>query len=192
MRTITVHLPDEYIEALQNLVVSGAVPSLSEAIRLAVRDYISAEHRLLSVLGASPRGDGDGEEPEARPPPKVTHSFDRVIEVMKQQGYTYIYVHRARGRGVPPNLLAWRVNGDGGAEPYAVLLSSRYREVGGEEKRAFLELARRIGAKPLMVRYVSDPGRRGPRRIVLQDVEQDVCVQGRQGLQDVLQGGAEG
>ena len=71
MRTITVHLPDEYIEALQNLVASGAVPSLSEAIRLAVRDYISAEHRLLSVLGASPRGDGDGEEPRPGRRPRL-------------------------------------------------------------------------------------------------------------------------
>ena len=43
LRLITVHLPEGYIEGLDELVDRGFYPSRSEAIRIAVRDLLKRE-----------------------------------------------------------------------------------------------------------------------------------------------------
>lgn len=45
MRILTVHLPDAYVEALDELVRKRVYPNRSEAIRMAVRDFIQREAR---------------------------------------------------------------------------------------------------------------------------------------------------
>ena len=43
MRLVTVHLPEPYIQGLQELVKRGRYPNKSEAIRVAVRDLLNSE-----------------------------------------------------------------------------------------------------------------------------------------------------
>jgi len=43
MKMITLHLPELYIQALDDLVKEGYYPNRSEAIRTAVRDMLSIE-----------------------------------------------------------------------------------------------------------------------------------------------------
>ena len=47
MVVFTVHMPPEYVEALQQLVDAGFYSSVAEAIRMAVRDLIMRESRLV-------------------------------------------------------------------------------------------------------------------------------------------------
>ena len=49
MRVVTVHLPEKYIEAIDQLIEKRVFPNRAEAIRTAVRDLIlsSAEAGLL-------------------------------------------------------------------------------------------------------------------------------------------------
>jgi len=48
MRLITVHLPIAYISALRQLVEAGLYPNVSEAIRVAIRDFIHKEMYRVS------------------------------------------------------------------------------------------------------------------------------------------------
>jgi len=59
MVVATVHLPREYIEALDQLVKEGMFPSRAEAIRWAVRNMLKDEYKLLSTIRAKSRGDDD-------------------------------------------------------------------------------------------------------------------------------------
>jgi len=43
MRMITLHLPESYIQALDRLVKEKYYPNRAEAIRVAVRDLLTAE-----------------------------------------------------------------------------------------------------------------------------------------------------
>ena len=43
MKVVTVHLPEAYVEAIDNLVKKGYYPNRAEAIRMAVRDLIRRE-----------------------------------------------------------------------------------------------------------------------------------------------------
>ena len=43
LKLVSVHLPEKYIELLEQLVEMGLYPSRSEAIRVAVRDLIRRE-----------------------------------------------------------------------------------------------------------------------------------------------------
>jgi len=43
MKLITLHLPEPYIQALDNLVDEDKYPNRSEAIRMAVRDMLAVE-----------------------------------------------------------------------------------------------------------------------------------------------------
>ncbi|MEN3048315.1 MAG: ribbon-helix-helix domain-containing protein [Candidatus Caldarchaeales archaeon] len=43
MRVVAVHMPDAYLEAIDSLVEAGRYMNRSEAIRMAVRDFIKAE-----------------------------------------------------------------------------------------------------------------------------------------------------
>jgi Arc/MetJ-type ribon-helix-helix transcriptional regulator len=46
MRVVTVHLPEAYVEAIDQLVKKGLYPNRAEAIRMAVRDLLRREARL--------------------------------------------------------------------------------------------------------------------------------------------------
>ncbi len=43
MKVVTVHLPEAYIEAIDELVRKRIYPNRAEAIRMAVRDFIREE-----------------------------------------------------------------------------------------------------------------------------------------------------
>lgn len=43
MRVVTVHLPEAYLEAIDELVKRRLYPNRAEAIRMAVRDFIKEE-----------------------------------------------------------------------------------------------------------------------------------------------------
>jgi antitoxin ParD1/3/4 len=43
MKVVTVHLPEAYVEAIDELVKRGLYPNRAEAIRMAVRDLIRRE-----------------------------------------------------------------------------------------------------------------------------------------------------
>ena len=58
IRVITVHVPESYIEALRILVDSGYYPSISEAIRIAIRDLIFSELRNLEAEAEAERFGG--------------------------------------------------------------------------------------------------------------------------------------
>ncbi|MEM2592544.1 MAG: ribbon-helix-helix domain-containing protein [Thermofilaceae archaeon] len=47
MKVVTVHLPEAYIEALDELVRKKLYPNRAEAIRMAVRDMIMKEASLI-------------------------------------------------------------------------------------------------------------------------------------------------
>jgi len=44
---VTVHLPEQYIEALDDLVKKKLYPNRAEAIRMAVRDFIFEESQRM-------------------------------------------------------------------------------------------------------------------------------------------------
>jgi len=46
VRVVTVHLPEAYIEAIDQLVKRRMYPNRAEAIRMAVRDFIMEEARI--------------------------------------------------------------------------------------------------------------------------------------------------
>ncbi|GBC70907.1 MAG: ribbon-helix-helix domain-containing protein [Nitrososphaerota archaeon] len=45
MKVVTVHLPEAYLEAIDELVKRRLYPNRAEAIRMAVRDFIKEEAR---------------------------------------------------------------------------------------------------------------------------------------------------
>jgi len=48
MKVVTVHLPEAYIDALDELVRRKMYPNRAEAIRMAVRDFIKNEFKTIS------------------------------------------------------------------------------------------------------------------------------------------------
>lgn len=48
MKVVTVHLPEAYIEAIDQLVKRRMYPNRAEAIRMAVRDFIMEEAASIS------------------------------------------------------------------------------------------------------------------------------------------------
>jgi Arc/MetJ-type ribon-helix-helix transcriptional regulator len=48
MKIVTVHLPEAYVEALDELVKRRMYPNRAEAIRMAVRDFIRREGYFLA------------------------------------------------------------------------------------------------------------------------------------------------
>lgn len=49
MRLITLHVPQRFIEALDELVARGWYPNRSEAIRVAIRDFLKEMKRLIEM-----------------------------------------------------------------------------------------------------------------------------------------------
>jgi Arc/MetJ-type ribon-helix-helix transcriptional regulator len=50
MKIITINLPEKYLQAIQILNDMGIYPSRSEAIRIALRDFLSKELKMYNDL----------------------------------------------------------------------------------------------------------------------------------------------
>ncbi len=50
MKIITINLPEKYLDAIQALNDAGIYPSRSEAIRIALRDFLSDELKMDQQL----------------------------------------------------------------------------------------------------------------------------------------------
>jgi len=50
MKIVTVHLPEAYLEAIDELVRMKVYPNRAEAIRMAVRDLIQREYPIVASL----------------------------------------------------------------------------------------------------------------------------------------------
>lgn len=48
MKTVTVRIPEAYIEAMRKLVKAGLYPSMSEVIRVAIRDLVRKDLILIN------------------------------------------------------------------------------------------------------------------------------------------------
>ncbi len=51
MKIITINLPEKYLSAIQTLNDFGIYPSRSEAIRMALRDFLDKELKMDEDLG---------------------------------------------------------------------------------------------------------------------------------------------
>jgi len=51
MRNITINLPDLYDKNLLKLQKLGMIPSRSEGVRLAIRNFLQQEYKNLKLLG---------------------------------------------------------------------------------------------------------------------------------------------
>ena len=51
MKNITINIPDIYDLNIQKLIAMKITPSRSEAIRTALRDFLSKEYKNLDLLG---------------------------------------------------------------------------------------------------------------------------------------------
>ena len=47
MKLITVHIPEAYLDAINQLIAADAYPNRSEAIRVAIRDLFKNEPRRI-------------------------------------------------------------------------------------------------------------------------------------------------
>ena len=50
LRNITINLPDQYDEVIQKLIRLKLIPSRSEAIRTALREFLQDEFRNLDMM----------------------------------------------------------------------------------------------------------------------------------------------
>ncbi len=51
MKNITINLPDIYDENIQKLIKKKVVPSRSEAIRIALREFLHNEYKIIKLMG---------------------------------------------------------------------------------------------------------------------------------------------
>ena len=51
MRNITINIPHIYEENIQKLISLKLIPSRSEAVRIALRDFLHEEYYILDILG---------------------------------------------------------------------------------------------------------------------------------------------
>ncbi len=51
MRNITINIPDIYDKNLLKLQKLGMIPSRSEGVRLAIRNFLQNEYKNLKILG---------------------------------------------------------------------------------------------------------------------------------------------
>jgi len=49
MKLVTVHMPESYIEGLKKLIEQGKYPTISEAVRTAVRRLLKREYSLRKI-----------------------------------------------------------------------------------------------------------------------------------------------
>ena len=50
MKLVTVHMPESYVEGLKKLIEQGRYPTISEAVRTAVRYFLKRELRARSKI----------------------------------------------------------------------------------------------------------------------------------------------
>lgn len=51
MQNITINLPDAYCDAIERLLKRGIFPSRSEAIRVALKEFLDREFVIVDLLG---------------------------------------------------------------------------------------------------------------------------------------------
>ena len=51
MQNITINIPDIYDANIQKLIKMKIVPSRSECIRMALREFFSSEYKIMQLLG---------------------------------------------------------------------------------------------------------------------------------------------
>ena len=51
MKNITINIPDVYYTNIQKLIRENIVPSRSEAVRTAIREFLQNEYRIMVLLG---------------------------------------------------------------------------------------------------------------------------------------------
>ena len=51
MKNITINIPDIYDTAIQKLIKNKIVPSRSECIRIALREFFQSEYKNMQLLG---------------------------------------------------------------------------------------------------------------------------------------------
>lgn len=51
MKNITIAMPEIYVDNIEKLQTIGMVPSRSEAIRLAIREFLKKEIHICQLLG---------------------------------------------------------------------------------------------------------------------------------------------
>ena len=59
MKNITIALPEIYVRNLEKIQEIGMVPSRSEAIRLAIREFLKKEINNCKLLGFDPEHAGE-------------------------------------------------------------------------------------------------------------------------------------
>jgi Arc/MetJ-type ribon-helix-helix transcriptional regulator len=86
MVVFTVHMPPEYLEALQQLVDAGFYPSVADAIRMAVRDLIMKESPLVWRRRPVPEARAPDGELVVQPfsMPRLDYN---VLSALKRKGY---------------------------------------------------------------------------------------------------------
>lgn len=60
MQNITINLPEAYCDNLQRLIQLGLYPSRSEAIRVALREFLDREFQFLDLLHLREDADSEG------------------------------------------------------------------------------------------------------------------------------------
>ncbi len=55
MKNITIALPNIFVENIDKIQELGLVPSRSEAIRLAIRDFLKKEFNNCKLMGFTPK-----------------------------------------------------------------------------------------------------------------------------------------
>jgi antitoxin ParD1/3/4 len=53
MKNITIAMPEIYVRNIEKLQENGMVPSRSEAIRLAIREFLKKEVHVSELMGGS-------------------------------------------------------------------------------------------------------------------------------------------
>lgn len=83
MKIITINLAEPHVKALKMLQDLGLYPSRSEAIRVAIRDFLQREFGLgdrVKVLAIPPPG-----EAKERDPDEIKKNIDRLLRKLDEE-----------------------------------------------------------------------------------------------------------
>jgi Arc/MetJ-type ribon-helix-helix transcriptional regulator len=69
MQTVTINIPSVYIDAIGILIDKGLFPSRSEAIRVALRDFLKRELQMVEAL-LDLSDNIEKTKPDAKPKPR--------------------------------------------------------------------------------------------------------------------------
>lgn len=77
MKNITINIPDQYDVYIQKLISLNLLPSRSEAIRIALKDFLTREFETLDFIDLISKNDGNLEETSSSRPIKKKLEFTR-------------------------------------------------------------------------------------------------------------------